>query len=136
VDDYLEVPTRTGVFAIGDIAAAKQNGEELPMMAPQAMQEGRYVGRAILALQSGRSFPPFRYRDKGIMATIGRHAAVAQVKKLKFTGVIGWLVWLMLHLYYIEGYRNRLAVFGSWVWNYIFYDRPIRLLTGRVSRER
>ena len=99
------------------------------MMSPQAMQEGRYVADAIVRLERKQPLRPFRYRDKGIMATIGRHAAVAQVGPLSFRGSIGWFVWLFVHLYYIIGYRNRLVVLISWAWNYVFYDRPIRLIT-------
>ncbi|MBI4499849.1 MAG: NAD(P)/FAD-dependent oxidoreductase [Gemmatimonadetes bacterium] len=133
VDQTLRVPGHPNVFAIGDIAGVVQDGRELAMMSPQAMQEGRYVARAIVKLTRGKPVAAFRYRDKGIMATIGRHAAVAQVGKLSFRGPIGWLVWLVLHLYYITGFRNRLVVFWSWMWNYIFYDRPIRLLTGSTD---
>ena len=129
VDDTLMVTGHPEVFAIGDIAGFVQEGHELAMMSPQAMQEGRYVAGAILQRMRGETPAPFRYRDKGTMATIGRHAAVAQVGKLSFKGPLGWLVWLFLHLYYITGFRNRLVVFGSWMWNYVFYDRPIRLLT-------
>jgi NADH dehydrogenase len=132
VDEYLRIPGQP-VFAIGDIAAAMQDGRELAMMAPQAMQEGRYVAQTILRLGRNEPLVPFRYHDKGSMATIGRHAAVAQVGKFSFRGSLGWMAWLVLHLYYITGYRNRLTVFGSWIWNYIFYDRPIRLLTGSTE---
>lgn len=129
VDAYLRIPDRPGVFAIGDVAGVTQDGRELAMMAPQAMQEGRYVADAIARLERKQPLRPFRYRDMGTMATIGRHAAVAQVGPLSFTGPSGWLVWLFVHLYYIIGYRNRLVVLISWAWNYVFYDRPIRLIT-------
>jgi NADH dehydrogenase len=129
VDEYLRIPDCPGVFAIGDVAGATQDGRELAMMSPQAMQEGRYVADAILRLERGQPLQPFRYRDKGIMATIGRHAAVAQVGPLSFKGPLGWFVWLFVHLYFIIGYRNRLVVLISWAWNYVFYDRPIRLIT-------
>ena len=129
VDEYLRIPDCRGVFAIGDVAGATQDGRELAMMSPQAMQEGRYVADAILRLERRLPLRPFRYRDKGIMATIGRHAAVAQVGPLSFKGPTGWFVWLFVHLYFIIGYRNRLLVLISWAWNYVFYDRPIRLIT-------
>lgn len=135
VDEHLRVPGREGVFAIGDIAAFVQDGVELSMMSPQAMQEGRHVGDAIHRIVVGRPLNPFRYWDKGAMATIGRHAAVAQIGPLALKGIIGWLGWLGLHLYYIIGFRNRLAVLGSWAWNYFFYDRPIRLITRKKSGE-
>jgi len=136
VDESLRVPGQPNAYAIGDIAGFVQDGRELPMMSPQAMQEGRYVARAILDSLRGQNPPPFRYFDKGTMATIGRHAAVAQVGPLAFKGAIGWFVWLFVHLYYIIAYRNRLTVLGGWAWNYIFYDRPIRLYTrGPVAEE-
>lgn len=129
VDPCLRIPDCPGAFAIGDVAGATQDGRELAMMSPQAMQEGRYVADAIVRLERKQPLRPFRYRDKGIMATIGRHAAVAQVGPLSFKGPIGWFVWLFVHLYFIIGYRNRLVVLISWAWNYVFYDRPIRLIT-------
>ena len=136
VDPYLRIPDCPGAFAIGDVAGATQDGRELAMMSPQAMQEGRYVADAIVRLGRQQPLRPFRYRDKGIMATIGRHAAVAQVGPLSFKGAIGWFVWLFVHLYFIIGYRNRLVVLISWAWNYVFYDRPIRLITrGRDGTE-
>ncbi len=129
VDEHLAVPGRDGVFAIGDAAGFVQDGAELPMMSPPAMQEGRHVADTILRLAAGRPARPFHYRNKGIMATIGRHAAVAEVNGFAFKGILGWWAWLALHLYYIIGFRNRIAVLGSWAWNYFFYDRPIRLIT-------
>jgi len=129
VDPCLRIQSCPGAFAIGDVAGVTQDGRELAMMSPQAMQEGRYVADAIVRLERKQPLRPFRYRDKGIMATIGRHAAVAQVGPLSFTGPIGWFVWLFVHLYSIIGYRNRLVVLISWAWNYVFYDRPIRLVT-------
>lgn len=129
VDTCLRIPDCPGAFAIGDVAGVTQDGRELAMMSPQAMQEGRYVADAIVRPQRKQLLRPCRYRDKGIMATIGRHAAVAQVGPLSFTGPIGWFVWLFVHLYYIIGYRNRLLVLISWAWKYVFCDRPIRLMT-------
>jgi NADH dehydrogenase len=135
VDEYLRVPGPEGVFAIGDVAGFVQDGAELSMMSPQAMQEGRHVGDTIQRLIDQRPLQPFHYRDKGTMATIGRHAAVAQIGPLALRGVLGWLGWLALHLYYIIGFRNRIVVLSSWAWNYFFYDRPIRLITQGKSGE-
>jgi len=98
------------------------------MMAPQAMQEGRYAARAILAELDGRTIEPFRYADRGSMATIGRNAAVAQVGPVRLMGLVGWLAWLALHLYYLIGFRNRLAVLARWAWYYVLYDRPVRII--------
>ena len=119
---------RPGVYAIGDVASVRPGGaeQELPMLSPPAMQEGRYVARAILS--GGEPARPFRYRDKGTMATIGRRAAVAQVGPLRVRGFLGWLTWLVVHLYYLIGFRNRVAVLASWGWDYLRRDRPIRLI--------
>ena len=124
VDPMLQVPGADGVFAIGDAASVRTKAGELPMLSPPAMQAGRYVARAIL----GRPQAPFRYVDKGTMATIGRRAAVADVRGFKLKGTLGWLAWLFVHIYYLIGFRNRAAVLASWAWDYVRRDRPIRLI--------
>ena len=101
------------------------------MTAPVAMQTGIYAGKAILARLQGRPLPPFRYRDKGSMATIGKNAAVASAFGLGFRGYAAWLVWLLLHLYYLIGFRNRIVVMLNWVWYYWFHERQVRLITNR-----
>lgn len=129
VDEQLRL--RPGVYAIGDVASVAPGPDrdgELPMLSPPAMQEGRYVARLIRAGQAASEQPPFRYRDKGTMATIGRRAAVAQIGPLRLRGFIGWITWLVVHLYYLIGFRNRLAVLASWGWDYLRRDRPIRLI--------
>jgi NADH dehydrogenase len=124
VDDRLRLPGSPGVYVIGDAASVTTRDGELPMLSPPAMQAGRYVARSIL----GQEQPPFRYVDKGTMATIGRRAAVADVRGLKMKGTLGWLAWLFVHIYYLIGFRNRAAVLASWAWDYIRRDRPIRLI--------
>jgi NADH dehydrogenase len=127
VDDHLRL--RPGVYAIGDVASVRSGGpqgSELPMLSPPAMQEGRYVARAIRS--GGEPAHPFRYTDKGTMATIGRRAAVAQVGPVRLRGFLGWITWLVVHLYYLIGFRNRAAVLASWGWDYLRRDRPIRLI--------
>ncbi len=124
VDERLRLPGSTGVYVIGDAASVTTRDGELPMLSPPAMQAGRYVARSIL----GNKQPPFRYVDKGTMATIGRRAAVADVRGLKMKGTLGWLAWLFVHIYYLIGFRNRAAVLASWAWDYIRRDRPIRLI--------
>ena len=132
VDDHLRL--RPGVYAIGDVASVRSGGpegSELPMLSPPAMQEGRYVARAIRCANGkggGEPAHPFRYTDKGTMATIGRRAAVAQVGPLRLRGFLGWITWLVVHLYYLIGFRNRAAVLASWGWDYLRRDRPIRLI--------
>jgi NADH dehydrogenase len=125
VDEFLRL--RPGVYAIGDVASVGAGGDgELPMLSPPAMQEGRYVARAIR--RGGEPDRPFRYTDKGTMATIGRRAAVAQVGPVRLRGFLGWITWLVVHLYYLIGFRNRAAVLASWGWDYLRRDRPIRLI--------
>jgi NADH dehydrogenase len=141
VDEYLRLRPAPGgpgvspgnVYAIGDVASVRAPGGaegELPMLSPPAMQEGRYVARAIRQLRPGGGPPaqPFHYRDKGTMATIGRRAAVAQVGPVRVRGFVGWITWLVVHLYYLIGFRNRAVVLASWGWDYLRRDRPIRLI--------
>jgi NADH:ubiquinone reductase (H+-translocating) len=127
VDDSMVVVDKEGVWAIGDVAGAEHT---LPMLSSPAMQQGRYVARAILGAVRGQAPPPpFQYKDKGTMAVIGRGAAVANVRGLQLTGFIGWLAWLAVHLYYVVGFRNRVAVFFHWGWDYVRRDRPTRMIT-------
>jgi NADH dehydrogenase len=126
VDKYLRVVGASNAFAIGDVAAAHdRHGNELPMVSPPAMQAGRYVARSII---NGGSKRPFRYRDKGTLATIGRQSAVGQVGPFRFHGFLGWIVWLVVHLYYLIGFENRIQVILRWAWYYIRLDRPARAL--------
>jgi NADH:quinone reductase (non-electrogenic) len=130
VDQGLRLAVHPEVFVIGDAASVSHANGELPMLSPPAMQAGRYVARAIVARALGSVGPgkPFRYIDKGTMATIGRRAAVADLHGLKLKGTIGWLAWLLVHIYYLIGFRNRAVVLASWAWNYLRFDRPIRLI--------
>jgi NADH dehydrogenase len=132
VDEHLRVRGTPGLFAIGDVASVDAGGEELPMLSPPAMQEGRYVARLIArgAVDGAgvEAAPPFRYVDKGTMATIGRNAAVARIGPFRLTGFLGWATWLFIHLYYLIGFRNRLVVLAEWTWEYLRRDRPIRLI--------
>jgi NADH:ubiquinone reductase (H+-translocating) len=127
----LSIPGHPEVFAAGDLATvAGPDGSPLPGMAPVAIQMGRHVAAAILRAVRGEERRPFRYRDKGIMATIGRHAAVAQVGRLHLTGTLAWLAWLAVHLVFLIGFRNRLLVLIEWAWAYVTYNRGVRLITG------
>jgi NADH:ubiquinone reductase (H+-translocating) len=130
VDERLHLPNHPQVFVIGDAASVVEDGDELPMLSPPAMQAGRYVARVIVDRVTGATGPrkPFGYLDKGTMATIGRRAAVADFRGLKLKGTIGWLAWLLVHIYYLIGFRNRAVVLASWGWNYLRFDRPIRLI--------
>ena len=129
VDELLRLAGHDGVYVIGDAASVTHDGGELPMLSPPAMQAGRYVARSILAATRNEPPPrPFRYVDKGTMATIGRRAAVADVRGFKLKGTLGWLAWLFVHIYYLIGFRNRAAVLASWAWDYVRKDRPIRVI--------
>lgn len=134
VDETLRVPGQERVFVIGDLASVVQDGREVPMLSAPAMQEGRLAAANILRLARGQQALPFRYRDRGSMATIGRNAAVARIGRVSLDGFLGWAAWLVVHLYYIIGFRNRLAVLLGWAWNYLRFDRPVRIITR--ARER
>ncbi len=120
------------VFVIGDMAAvAWKDGQIVPGLAPAAIQEGRHVAAVILASLHSRDRKAFRYVDKGMMATIGKHRAVMQAGRLKMGGYVAWLAWLFVHIFYLIGFRNRVAVMAQWVWNYVFSKRGARLITDR-----
>jgi NADH:ubiquinone reductase (H+-translocating) len=131
VDPWMRIPGAPGAFAIGDAASPRIGDRELPMLSPPAMQAGRYVARAILdevgGIQGER--PPFHYLDKGTMATVGRNAGVTHLPGgLEFTGFLGWLTWLFVHIYYLIGFRNRINALAAWAWDYLRHDRPIRII--------
>jgi len=120
---------RDDAYAIGDIAQLGDGSSPLPMLAPVAIQGGQHVAARIAAELSGQSVAAFSYRDKGTMATIGRHAAVAQVGRIRVSGFVGWLAWLFVHLILLVGFRSRIIVLINWAWDYFFRDRPVRLIT-------
>ena len=117
------------VFIIGDAAYREENGEPLPMVAPVAIQMGRAVARNIIRQLRGQPLAPFRYRDQGTLATIGRNAAVANVYGLKLSGFPAWVMWLVVHIIQLIGFRNKLFVLINWAWDYFFYERAARLIT-------
>jgi NADH dehydrogenase len=127
VGDDLSIAGHPNVFAVGDIALPP--GDPLPQVAQPAVQEGTHVAAQIAARLAGRTTAPFRYHDKGSMATIGRNEAIVEFPNgLRFHGFIGWTMWLGLHLIELMGFRNRANVFVNWAWNYVTYDRGSRLL--------
>ena len=127
VTETMQVENYPHIFAIGDIAGAKgSDGRYLPMVAPVAMQQGRFVAKQILRLQAKKPLERFKYRDKGSMATIGRHKAVVEVGKLRMTGIPAWYAWLWLHLFYLLGGRNKIGTMADWTWNYLTFDRGNR----------
>jgi NADH:ubiquinone reductase (H+-translocating) len=131
-------PVRDGrVFVIGDLAGSVAGGDALPQVAPVAIQQGRYVADLIAGQVTGEDLPrPFRYRDKGKMATIGRTDAVVELPfKLRFHGFLAWIVWLVLHLLWLVGFRNRVSVLVTWAWNYLTYDHANRVLLDQREAE-
>jgi NADH:quinone reductase (non-electrogenic) len=127
----LSVPGLPDVFVIGDAAhATGVDGKPLPGVAPVAKQQGEYVADLLGARARGKTLPPFRYRDAGSLATLGRKRAVAQLGRFKLSGFPAWLLWSLLHVYFLIGFRNRLVVAMSWCWSYITFQRGTRLITG------
>ena len=134
VDQFLRVNGHENVFAVGDVASTMQDGKEVPMLSAPAMQEARVAAANILATIRKEPLKRFHYTNKGTMATIGKNSAVAHVWKFNFTGFIGWLMWLVVHLYYIIGFRNRIVVLLGWAWNYFRSDRPVRIIARARGR--
>ncbi|MDQ3178619.1 MAG: NAD(P)/FAD-dependent oxidoreductase [Actinomycetota bacterium] len=129
VGSDLTIPGHTGAYAVGDIAEIPGRDGPLPQVAQVAMQAGRHAARQVRASLDGASLRPFKYRDKGTMATIGRRAAVTELPiGLRLRGTLAWLAWLGLHLVYLAGFRNRISVFLNWAWNYATWDRGPRLI--------
>jgi NADH dehydrogenase len=130
VEPDLTIPGRPEVFVIGDLAVfLHQGGTPLPGMAPVAMQMGRHTVRNILRALRGESYQPFRFHNKGMMATIGRNSAVAQRGPLRLHGILAWVVWLVVHIFFLIGFRNRVIVLFEWAWMYLTYGRGVRLIT-------
>ena len=127
----LSVPGHPDIFVIGDTAAIDDaNGNPLPGVAPVAKQQGNYVAALLIARRKGKTVAPFRYRDLGSLATIGRKRAVIQMGRFRMKGFFAWLLWCVAHIYYLIGFRNRFVVAISWLWNYITFQRATRLITG------
>ncbi len=132
----LQAPGEPNVYIAGDLAAFEQNGEILAMVAQVAMQQGEAAAQNIMRQMAGESLLPFSYRDKGSMAVIGRNAAVANIAGRAFTGFAAWLIWLLVHIAQLIGYRNRLLVLVSWAWSYFTFERMVRLiLPNRLNDE-
>ena len=129
VEPTLQVAGHPEVFIIGDAAYREQEGEPLPMVAPVAIQMGHSVASNIKRHLRGRPLEAFRYRDQGTLATIGRNAAVANVYGLKLSGFPAWVMWLVIHIIQLIGFRNKLFVLINWAWDYFFYERAARLIT-------
>lgn len=128
VEATLQVPGHPEVQVAGDLAGFEQDGELLPQVAPVATQQGEHAARNVLRLAAGREAAPFRYRDRGMLATVGRNHAVAAVFGRAFTGFAAWLLWLVIHVAKLIGFRNRLVVLTNWAWDYFTYERFVRLI--------
>jgi NADH dehydrogenase len=135
VGPELTVPEHPEVFVLGDMALVMgDNGRPLPGVAPVALQQGRYAARTILGDLKGTQRKPFEYLDKGQMATIGRSRAVVQAGKLRLHGFVAWLAWLVIHIYYLSGFKNRLFVLIEWAYSYVTFARGARLIVDKHWR--
>jgi len=135
VQPDLTIPGHPEVFVIGDLAAfLHQGGKPLPGVAPVAIQQGRHAARNIVRACQGKPLEPFHYLDKGSLATIGRAAAVADFGRIKLSGFFAWLAWLLVHIFFLIGFRNRFVVMIDWAWAYFAYHRAARLITGDVGK--
>jgi NADH:ubiquinone reductase (H+-translocating) len=135
VQPDLSIPGAPEVFVIGDLAAVEdEKGNLVPGLAQPAIQGGRHVARQILRTLRGEAREPFHYVDKGTLATIGRNAAVAQIGRLRTEGFFAWLLWLLVHIVMLIGFRNRVLVLAQWGWTYLRYERGARLITGQVPQ--
>jgi NADH dehydrogenase len=131
----LSVPGHPDVFVIGDTAEVTDaSGALLPGVAPVAKQQGQYVARVLVARREGRTVEAFRYRDYGALATIGRSRAVMQLGKFRISGFFAWVLWSIVHIYFLIGFRNRFVVALNWAWNYLTFQRGSRLITGLDAR--
>lgn len=129
VENDLSVNGHPNIFVAGDAAHSKdENGEPLPGLAPVALQQGKYLGDLIKNELNGKPRTDFNYIDKGTMATIGRAKAVADIRGFKFSGFFAWLLWGLIHIFFLIGFRNRFRVFAEWVWHYITFKRGVRLI--------
>ncbi|MGO9922034.1 MAG: NAD(P)/FAD-dependent oxidoreductase [Isosphaeraceae bacterium] len=135
VEPDLTIPGRDDVYVIGDLARLEQDGALVPGVAPAAMQEGRHAAVNIIRSLGGQERVVFRYVDKGMLATIGRGAAVARIGRFKTSGLIAWLLWLFVHILFLIGFRNRLVVMIQWAWSYITFDRGARLITEPLKKQ-
>jgi NADH dehydrogenase len=130
VQPDLSLPGHPEVYVVGDLALVMQDGKPVPGVAQGAIQEGRYAAASIVASLSGTPSTPFRYKDKGMLAAIGRAAAVADLPKIDLTGFPAWVIWAVVHIYFLIGFRNRLFVMAHWSWAFLTHDRGARLITG------
>jgi NADH dehydrogenase len=130
VESTLQLPQHPEVFVLGDAAyIVDGNGQPLPMLSTVAIQQGKTTAQNIQRIIKGNGPRPFHYKDPGLLATIGRNAAVARIWGISFSGFVAWVIWVFLHIYRLIGFRNRILVFVNWAWDYVFYENQIRLIT-------
>lgn len=136
VRDDLSIPGYDHIYVAGDAAYVEDKmGNPLPGIAPVALQQGKYLGSMIRSEFAVSDRKPFSYIDKGTMATIGRAKAIADIKGLKFSGFFAWLLWGLIHIFFLIGFRNRFRVFAEWMWHYLTFKRGVRLISKRESEE-
>jgi NADH dehydrogenase len=134
VEPDLSIPGHPEIFVVGDLALyLHQGGQPLPGLSPVAMQQGRHAARAILRRLQGQPAEPFHYVDKGMMAVIGRSAAVAEIAGIRLWGFPAWLAWCFVHIFFLIGFRNRFIVMFEWAWAFVSYQRGARLITGDID---
>jgi NADH dehydrogenase len=134
VEPDLSVPGHPEVFVVGDMAAVSVGGQAVPGVAPAANQMGDHAAKQVLATLAGKPRVPFRYTNKGDLATIGRHKAVARFGRFQLAGYLAWFIWLFVHIMYLVGFRNRLSVLVQWGYAYLTYQRGVRLISGQMQR--
>jgi NADH dehydrogenase len=135
VAEDLTIPGSSNIFVIGDAANKEQDGESLPALAPVAIQQGKFIGKLIRnETKKNKKREPFHYVDKGTMATIGRAKAVADIRGFKFSGFFAWILWSIVHIFFLIGFRNRFRVFVEWMWHYFTFKRGVRLITDRFTK--
>jgi NADH dehydrogenase len=133
INQDLSVPNAPDVYVIGDLAAVTSEGKPVPGVGPAATQEGHHAALNIIHTIRGEAVQPFRYLDKGTLASIGRGAAVADIGRIRLSGFLAWITWLGVHIFYLIGFRNRVIVIAEWAWLYLRNERGARLITGDVE---
>lgn len=135
VEPDLSIPGYRSIFVTGDLVALEQDGKPVPGVAPAAIQQGKHAAKNVMRAAGGRATQPFRYRDKGSLATIGRAAAVGELGNTHISGFLAWLAWLTIHIFFLVGFRNRILVILQWGWAYLTQRRGARLITGEGDAE-
>jgi NADH dehydrogenase len=135
VEDDLSLPDQNNIFVIGDAAhKTNEDGDPLPALAPVAIQQGEFIGKLIRNEIKEKERKSFHYVDKGTMATIGRAKAIADIRGFKFSGFFAWILWSIVHIFFLIGFRNRFRVFVEWMWHYFTFKRGVRLITNRFTK--